>query len=92
MLSAVKIKLAGCGGSDDDDDKDDDSINNNNLIYFNFEPNFKLWWCRAQNFNRSQIPVTTGRFELRTSYTQRICLTHLAIGPWPNWLSNWTVD
>ena len=35
MLSAVKIKLAGCGGSDDDDDKDDDSINNNNLIYFN---------------------------------------------------------
>lgn len=42
MLSAVKIKLAGCGGSDDDDDKDDDSINNNNLIYFNFEPNFKL--------------------------------------------------
>lgn len=42
MLSAVKIKLAGCGGSVDDDDKDDDSINNNNLIYFNFEPNFKL--------------------------------------------------
>ena len=42
MLSAVKIKLAGCGGSDDDDDKDDDSINNNNLKYFNFEPNFKL--------------------------------------------------
>ena len=42
MLSAVKIKLAGCGGSDDDDDKDDDSINNNNLIYFNFKPNFKL--------------------------------------------------
>ena len=42
MLSAVKIKLAGCGGSDHDDDKDDDSINNNNLIYFNFEPNFKL--------------------------------------------------
>ena len=42
MLIAVKIKLAGCGGSDDDDDKDDDSINNNNLIYFNFEPNFKL--------------------------------------------------
>ena len=42
MLSAVKIKLAGFGGSDDDDDKDDDSINNNNLIYFNFEPNFKL--------------------------------------------------
>ena len=35
--------------------------------YFNFEPSFKLRWCRAQDLFGSQIPVTTGGFELRIS-------------------------
>ena len=37
------------------------------LRYFNFEPSLKLRWCRAQDLFGSQIPVTTGRFELRIS-------------------------
>ena len=35
--------------------------------YFNFEPSLKLQWCRARDFFRLQIPVTTGGFELRIS-------------------------
>ena len=38
------------------------------LIYFNFEPSFKLRWCRARELFGSQIPVTTAGFELRISY------------------------
>ena len=34
------------------------------LRYFNFEPRFKLRWCRARDLFGSQIPVTTGGFEL----------------------------
>ena len=37
------------------------------LRYFNFEPSFKLRWCRAQDLFGPQIPVTTGGFELRIS-------------------------
>ena len=37
------------------------------LRYFSSEPSFKLRWCRAQDLSGSQIPVTTGGFELRTS-------------------------
>ena len=40
------------------------------LRYFNFEPSFKLRWCRAQELFGSQIRVTTGGFELRISYIQ----------------------
>ena len=29
------------------------------LRYFNFEPSFKLRWCRARDLFGSQIPVTT---------------------------------
>ena len=32
--------------------------------YFNFKPSFKLRWCRARDLLGSQIPVTTGGFEL----------------------------
>ena len=28
------------------------------LKYLNFEPSFKLWWCRSQDLFGSQIPVT----------------------------------
>ena len=43
------------------------------LRYFNFEPSFKLQWCRARELFGSQIPVATGGFELpifciRSSY------------------------
>ena len=34
------------------------------LRYFNLEPSFKLLRCRARDLFRSQIPVTTGGFEL----------------------------
>ena len=34
------------------------------LRYFNFEPSFKLPWCRAPDLFESLIPVTTGGFEL----------------------------
>ena len=34
------------------------------LRYFNFERSFKLRWCRARDVFGSQIPLTTGGFEL----------------------------
>ena len=37
---------------------------------FNFKPSLKLRWCRARDFDKSQIPVTTGGFQLQTSYMQ----------------------
>ena len=37
------------------------------LRYFNFEPSFKLRWCRARDLFGSQIPVTTRGFELQIS-------------------------
>ena len=48
------------------------------LIYFNLEPSFKLRWCRGRDLLGSQIPVTTGRFELRISCIRSRYLTHLA--------------
>ena len=29
------------------------------LRYFNFEPNLKLWWRRARDFDGSQNPITS---------------------------------
>ena len=46
------------------------------LRYFNFEPSFKLRWCRARDLFGSQIPVTTGGFELRISCIQSSYLTY----------------
>ena len=46
------------------------------LRYFNFEPNFKLQWCRARDLFGSQTPVTTGGFELRISCIRSSYLTH----------------
>ena len=40
------------------------------FIHFNFEPSFKLRWCRARDVFGSQVPVTTGGFELRISCIQ----------------------
>ena len=34
------------------------------MRYSNFEPGFKLRWCRARDLFGSQIPVTAGGFEL----------------------------
>ena len=45
------------------------------LRYFNFEPSFKLRWCRARNLFGSQIPVSTGRFGLRISCIRSRYLT-----------------
>ena len=41
----------------------------------------KLRWCRAQDLFRSQIPATTGGFELRISCIQSSYLTHQARKP-----------
>ena len=46
------------------------------LRYVNFEPSFKLRWCRARDLFGSQIPVTAGGFELRISCIQSRYLTH----------------
>ena len=46
------------------------------LRYFNFEPSFKLLWCCARDLFGSQIPVTTGGFELQISYIRNGYLTH----------------
>ena len=46
------------------------------LRYFNFEPSFRLQWCRARDLFGLQIPVTTGGFELRISCIQNSYLTH----------------
>ena len=51
------------------------------MRYFNFEPSFKLRWYRAQDLLGSQIPVTTGGFELRISCIRSSYLTHLALSP-----------
>ena len=40
------------------------------LRYFNFEASFKLRWCLAQDLFGSQIPVTTGGFEMHISWIQ----------------------
>ena len=44
--------------------------------YLNFEPSFKLRWCRAQDLFGSQISVTTGDFELRISCIRHSYLAH----------------
>ena len=51
------------------------------LRYFNFEPSLKLRWCRARDLFGSQIPVTTGEFELQISCIRSSYLTHYAIRP-----------
>ena len=51
------------------------------LRYFNFEPSFKLQFFRARDLFGSQIPVTTGGFELQISYIRSSFLTHLTIRP-----------
>ena len=50
------------------------------LRYFNFEPSFKLRWCRAQDLFGSQIPATTGGFELRVSCIQTSRIQSLKFG------------
>ena len=40
---------------------------------------FLLRWCRARNFDESQIPVTSGGFILGIPYMQCSYLTHYAI-------------
>ena len=50
----------------------------NSKLFFrciNFEPSFKLQWCCAQDLFVSQIPVTTGGFELQISYIRSSYLT-----------------
>ena len=37
------------------------------LRSFNFKPSFKQQWRRARDLIGSQIPMTTGGFELRIS-------------------------
>ena len=66
------------------------SIKSQNLVillrYFNFEPSFKLQWFCAQDLFGSQIPVTTGGFELWISCIQSSYLTL-----WPSGLGNYFV-
>ena len=42
------------------------------LRYIDFESSLKLRWCRARDLVGSQIPVTTGVFELRISCIRRL--------------------
>ena len=56
----------------------------NNLRYFKFQSRFKLRWRRARDLLESQIPVTTGGFELLTSCIQRSYVDILK--RWPNGL------
>ena len=56
------------------------------LRYFNFEPSFKLRWCHARDLFGSQIPVTTGGFELRIS-----CIRSSYLTLWPSGLGNYFV-
>ena len=51
------------------------------LKYFNSESSFKLRWCCARDLFGSQIPVTTGGFELQISCIRSSYLTHQAIRP-----------
>ena len=37
------------------------------LGYFNLETSLQLRWSHAQDFDGSEIPGTTGKFELKTS-------------------------
>ena len=58
--------------------------NNFFLKYFNFKPCFKLRWRRARDLFGSQIPVTTGEFELRisciqSSYTPQTTLNYIEL-------------
>ena len=46
------------------------------LRYFTFEPSFKLRWCLARDLFESEIPVTTGGFELRILFIRISYLTH----------------
>ena len=46
------------------------------LRYLNFKPSFKLPWCRTQDLFGSQIPVTTGGFQLQISCIGSSYLTH----------------
>ena len=48
----------------------------NKLKYLNLKPSFKLQWYRAQDLFESQIPVTTGDFELQISCMRSSYLTH----------------
>ena len=49
------------------------------LRYFNFEPSFRVGWCRAGDLFGSQIPVTTREFEPQISCIQSSYLNHYAI-------------
>ena len=51
------------------------------LRYLNFKPSFKLPWCRTQDLFGSQIPVTTGGFQLQISCIGSSYLTHWATRP-----------
>ena len=50
--------------------------NNILLRNFNFEPSFKLRWCRARDLFRSQILMTTGGLKLQISCIRSSYLTH----------------
>ena len=62
----------------------DNSNTLNMFININIYTNFKtackhlliLQWCYARGLFGSQIPVTTGGFELQISYIQSSYLTH----------------
>ena len=46
------------------------------LRYFKFGSSFKLRWCQSRDLFRSQIPVTTGGFQLPVCCIQSSYLTH----------------
>ena len=51
------------------------------LRYLSFESNFKLRECCIRDLFGSQIPLTTGRIELRISCIRSSYLTHQAVRP-----------
>ena len=62
------------------------------LRYFNFKPSLKLWWCRAQDFDGSQILVTS---EGCQGFSRRFLRkTRNSFKKWPLnlcWISNKTI-
>ena len=51
----------------------------NFLEMFQLQPNFKLWWRRARDFDESEIRVITGGFALSTYSIRRSYLTNYGL-------------
>ena len=58
------------------------------LRYFNLKPSLKLLWCRSRELFGSQLPVTTGGFELQISWIWVLSIRLAYQALWSSGLSN----